>query len=163
MRFDDEVKPGKNGGIQLRDDAMQWVGYDDEDGDDDQELEGDDEVDFNADINAEPELVDMEEVGSSLHREIDSTKTNDGSDAEEEVIGDGTEGTKGAFWNETWLNTPKEIERNREEKEKQRAKAQRQSREASKSTTESNARWKQNLLANASEIWQSKATLAEHI
>lgn len=69
-------------------------------------------------------------------------------------------------WNEVWLDTPKEKERARKQKEQNRVKLQKQrkdNRGLSSSLNESNTRWKQNLLSNASEIWKTTKTLAQHI
>eukprot|EP01084_Bolivina_argentea_P147135 257465_1 len=70
------------------------------------------------------------------------------------------------FWNEVWLDSEKEKERKHIEMNKQRYKIEKKKkfqRGLSMNENESNVRWKQNLLSNASEIWSKTVTLSQYI
>ena len=137
VRFDDEVNHKENGKIELNANAMKWSENDDDNDDNDNDNDDDNDIDMNDDQH-------NFDFNKDLNHNID--------DNEE--------------WNKLWLNTPKEIERRRIEKERNKLKLQQEkklNRGLSSSLNESNARWKQNLLSNASEIWKTTTSLAQHI
>jgi len=162
VRFDDEVKNNKDGKIELNENAMEW-----NENEDDQEIMDQMEInhnfDFNADLNEKNENLEDEDVQKWIEEEKDD---DDDIDLNENEKNNQQNTKKRDFWNEAWLNTPKERERKRLEVQKERKKMHQQNvskRGLSSSLNESNVRWKQNLLSNASKIWHKNTTLFEHI